>query len=35
VVKVNVTLAAMALARVVDEASRRLVAFENRHRDCP
>ena len=34
-VKVNVTLAEMALARLVDKASRRLTAFEARHRDCP
>lgn len=33
-VKVNVALAEGALVKVVDEASRRLVAFENRHREC-
>ena len=33
-VEVNVALGAAALVRVVEEASRRLVAFENEHRDC-
>jgi hypothetical protein len=33
-VKVNVALAEGALAKVVDQASRRLAAFENKHRCC-
>ena len=33
-VKVNVALAGGELAVVVDRASRRLAAFENRHRCC-